>query len=61
MQYIERGDCVEATFVNVSHVLLFIFWLCTIRLMLTYNRPNSNLFKDLFQETINKQQRTWLT
>ena len=40
--------------VNVSHILLFVFWKFTIRWIPTFNRQHSIILEDLFQETINR-------
>ena len=55
MQHIKREGLAEATCIScVNHILLFIFWLCTIRLMPPFYKQNPSLLEDLFQETINK-------
>ena len=60
-QHTERGilwklhvsHFITMIMVNVSHVLLLISLLCTIRLMPTFKRQNPSLLEDLFQEIIN--------
>ena len=57
----KRGDLAEAAFVLFHHhdnsqcsPCSFIYILCTIRLMPTFNRQNPCLLKDMFQEIITK-------